>query len=89
MLLRGYVGALRNNQQTQAKLNLWIMAYLAAFLMDMSVDVYLEGPQGGITFWCLMGFTIALTYTQKLNAVVKIEYSRKLRTMVPGRHNNH
>ena len=43
------------------------MAYFTAFLVNMSFDVYLEGPQGGIWFWCLIGYAIALTRAQRMN----------------------
>ncbi len=67
VLLRGYINANFNNQITLAKVNLWIMAYFTAFLVNMSFDVYLEGPQGGIWFWCLVGYAIALTRAQRMN----------------------
>jgi O-Antigen ligase len=67
VLLRGYVNATMNNQTTLAKVNLWIVAYLTAFLVNMSFDVYLEGPQGGIWFWSLIGYAIALTRAQRMN----------------------
>jgi O-antigen ligase len=64
-LIRCYFTALRNNKPELAKINLWVMAYLAAMLFNMSFDVYLEGPQGGIWFWCFVGFAIALTCSQR------------------------
>ena len=48
-----------------ANVNLWVLAYWMAFIVNMSFDVYLEGPQGGIWFWCLIGFAIALTQAEK------------------------
>ncbi len=47
-----------------ANVNLWILAYWLALIVNMSFDVYLEGPQGGIWFWCLVGYIIALTLYQ-------------------------
>ena len=70
-LTRSYFTALSANQPNVARVNLWVMAYLAAFLANMSFDVYLEGPQGGIWFWCLVGFAIALTTTQRANAMAR------------------
>ena len=52
-----------------ARVNLWVLAYWTASIVNMSFDVYLEGPQGGIWFWCLVGYIIALTLTQ--DALVK------------------
>jgi len=28
--------------------------------------VFLEGPQGGIWYWCVVGFAVALTEEQRL-----------------------
>jgi hypothetical protein len=71
MLAWSYLNGVRNNQVRVAKVNLWIMAYLTAMLLNMSFDVYLEGPQGGIWFWCLVGFAMALVYTQRVNAAAR------------------
>lgn len=67
VLTFGYLNANVNNQATLAKINVWIMAYFTAFLVNMSFDVYLEGPQGGIWFWCLIGFAIAFSRAQRVN----------------------
>ncbi|ABF44100.1 O-antigen ligase family protein [Deinococcus geothermalis] len=64
-LLRAYRRAVRAGQDTWAKLNLWVLAYWAAFIVNASFDVYLEGPQGGIWFWSLFGFGIALLELQR------------------------
>lgn len=42
-----------------AALQGWIFAYWAAALINMTFDVYLEGPQGGILFWSLVGLGLA------------------------------
>lgn len=36
-------------------LHAWILAYWLAALINMTFDVYLEGPQGGIVFWSILG----------------------------------
>lgn len=66
MLLRGYFRARASEWPDLANLNLWLLAYWSAFVVNMSFDVYLEGPQGGIWFWCIVGFAIALTVEQDL-----------------------
>ena len=38
----------------------WIGIYWGAMLVDTSFDPYLEGPQGGIWFWVLVGLGMAL-----------------------------
>lgn len=64
-LLRAYARARAARNTLWANLNLWIFAYWAAFLVNASFDVYLEGPQGGIWFWCLFGFGLAALETQR------------------------
>jgi hypothetical protein len=48
-----------------ARLDLWILSYWSAFLINAGFDVYLEGPQGGIWFWCVMGLGLAALETQR------------------------
>jgi O-antigen ligase len=38
----------------------WIGIYWAAAVVNMSFDVYLEGPQGGILYWTVVGAGIAV-----------------------------
>ena len=38
----------------------WIFVYWLAALVNMTFDVYLEGPQGGIFFWSLIGLGLAV-----------------------------
>ncbi|MDV6376010.1 O-antigen ligase family protein [Deinococcus arenicola] len=64
-LLRAYALARRNGQPLWANLFLWIFAYWMAFLINAAFDVYLEGPQGGIWFWCVFGFGLAAMETHR------------------------
>jgi hypothetical protein len=64
-LMRAYFRATRAGQVLWARLNLWTLAYWAAFMVNAGFDVYLEGPQGGIWFWSLFGFGLALLETQR------------------------
>ncbi|CAM3517231.1 O-antigen ligase family protein [Deinococcus frigens] len=64
-LLRAYARARAARQTLWASLNLWIFAYWMAFLVNAAFDVYLEGPQGGIWFWCLFGFGLAVMEAQR------------------------
>jgi O-antigen ligase len=59
-MLAGLVRARQARQDTRASLFVWILAYWLAFLVNASFDVYLEGPQGGIWFWCIFGYGLAL-----------------------------
>lgn len=65
-LLQGYFRMRALGHDAYANLNLWLMAYGLAFLVNSSFDVYLEGPQGGIWFWCIVGFAVAITEEQRL-----------------------
>ena len=64
-LLRAYQRARRDGREDLAKLNLWVLAYWWAFMVNAGFDVFLEGPQGGIWFWSLFGFGLALLIWQK------------------------
>jgi O-antigen ligase len=64
-LLRAYRKARRQGREDLAKLNLWVLAYWWAFMVNAGFDVFLEGPQGGIWFWSLFGFGLALLISQQ------------------------
>ena len=64
-LLRAYLRARRAGAAAWARLDLWILSYWAAFLVNSAFDVFLEGPQGGIWFWCLMGLGVAVLESQR------------------------
>lgn len=64
-LLRAYLRAAAAGQELYARLNLWVLAYWAAFMVNAAFDVYLEGPPGGIWFWSLFGFGLALLEMQR------------------------
>lgn len=64
-LVRGYWQARRVGSLEWAGLNLWILAYWVAFIVNASFDVALEGPQAGIPFWCLVGLGIAVHAAQR------------------------
>ncbi len=67
-MTRAYLSANRLGQPHFAKVSLWVLAYTTALLVNMSFDVYLEGPQGGIWFWSVIGFGIALSERQRREA---------------------
>jgi len=64
-LVRAYARARRAGSREWAALNLWILAYWTAFLVNASFDVFLEGPQGGIWFWCVFGVGLAALTAQR------------------------
>jgi hypothetical protein len=64
-LISASIRARRNGREHWVAINGWILAYWAAFLINGAFDVFLEGPQGGIWFWCLMGFGIGILQIQR------------------------
>lgn len=59
-LSRRAIGLRKAGKLNWQKVNVWILAYWMASLVNGSFDVYLEGPQGGIWFWVLTGVALAL-----------------------------
>ncbi len=47
----------------RSRVALWLLAYLVAFGIMAGLDVFLEGPMGGIWFWSLIGFVFVF-FTQ-------------------------
>jgi hypothetical protein len=64
-LLRAYFDARRARREWWARIDLWILAYWLAFMVNAAFDVFLEGPQGGIWFWSLFGFGLAVLEAQR------------------------
>jgi hypothetical protein len=64
-LLVAYFKARRAGREWWARVNLWLLAYWSAFMVNGAFDVFLEGPQGGIWFWSLFGFGIAVLEAQR------------------------
>jgi O-antigen ligase len=58
-LLRAARAAARSERRFWLAILAWIFVYWLAALLNMSFDVYLEGPQGGILFWSLIGLGLA------------------------------
>jgi hypothetical protein len=64
-MVRAYLRAQRARLEWRARVTLWVLAYWVAFLVNASFDVFLEGPQGGIWFWSLLGFGIVIVEAQR------------------------
>jgi hypothetical protein len=64
-LIRASHRARRRGREWWSRLHLWILAYWAAFMVNIAFDVFLEGPQGGIWFWSLLAFGIAALIMEK------------------------
>lgn len=43
----------------------FLLAYWIAFMVNASFDVFLEGPMGGIWFWCLIGTGMAALHIHR------------------------
>ena len=75
-LVRAYFRALATGRDLWARVNLWLLGYWTAFMLNGMFDVFLEGPQGGIWFWSVFGFGIAAlgAQSQKPSALgVRVE----------------
>ncbi len=48
----------REGRMAWATLDLWLLVYWLAFVINGSFDVFFEGPQMGIMYWCLLGFSV-------------------------------
>jgi hypothetical protein len=58
-LARAFVRARRERAEEWSSLFAFLIAFWLSFLVNASFDVYLEGPMGGIWFWCVFGVGIA------------------------------
>jgi hypothetical protein len=63
-LLKAYWQASRVGSKFWSCLDLWILSYYFAILINSSFDVYIEGPHGGIWFWSIIGFGVAAMRVQ-------------------------
>jgi hypothetical protein len=64
-LMLAYIRARRERQEWWARVDLWVLSFWLAFMVNGAFDVFIEGPQGGIWFWCLIGFGIAALEAQR------------------------
>lgn len=64
-LLRAYGRSRVAKDRFSASLQLWVLAYWIAFMINGTFDVFFEGPQGGIWLWSIMGVGIALIERQR------------------------
>jgi hypothetical protein len=68
--------AARLGEQFWSNLNLWILGCWLAVVVNMSFDVYIEGPIGGIWFWSLIGLGVAALRIQKHESRVALSLAR-------------
>lgn len=67
-LLRAHRRARTFGDAHRSRLLIWILAYWVAMMVNASFDVYLEGPQGGIWFWALVGVGIVAMQEDQVSA---------------------
>ena len=65
ILIQAYRRARRARDEWWQRVDIWILAYWMAFLINAAFDVFLEGPQGGIWFWSIFGFGIVAAEKQR------------------------
>jgi len=59
-LLRSTLAHRRTGDTKVAAVGAWILVYWTATMVNTSFDPYLEGPQGGIWFWTLIGLGLTI-----------------------------
>jgi hypothetical protein len=65
MIWKVFRRARRQGDDLLSGVSVWLIAYWLMAILIASTDVYLEGPQGGIWFWTVMGMGIAVARIQK------------------------
>jgi hypothetical protein len=51
------------------QITVWLFVYWLVMIINSSFDVYLEGPQGGIWFWTIVGLGLAACRIQQREAL--------------------
>jgi hypothetical protein len=64
-MLLAFQAARRSGQTYWSSVIVWLIAIWLAALVNSMFDVYLEGPQGAIPFWCVFGAGIAAMRFQR------------------------
>ena len=64
-LFRAFRRARRDGNVLWAQIDLWLLVYWLAAMVNGAFDVYLEGPQGAIWFWTVMGLGFAAMRFQR------------------------
>ncbi len=64
-LIRAYLRMRAAGEEWWARVDLWLLAYWTVFQVNSAFEVALEGPHGGIWFWCLVGFGMAALERQR------------------------
>lgn len=54
-MLAGHLRSRARGEKRWVGIFLFLLAYWAAFLVNATFDVFLEGPMGGVWFWTVYG----------------------------------
>jgi hypothetical protein len=68
-VLRAYFSARRHHEEWWARVDIFVLAYWLAFMINGSFDVFFESPQGGIWLWSVFGFGLAAAVIQRAQIV--------------------
>ncbi len=64
-LLRAFFAARAAGRSWWAAMDAWLFVYWVAIMANTAVDPYLEGPQGGIWYWSVIGAGLAAIRLQR------------------------
>jgi hypothetical protein len=64
-LMAAYFRSRRVGNDFWCRVDIWLLVYWIAMLVNTSFDPYLEGPQGGIWFWAVIGVGMAAINLQR------------------------
>lgn len=67
-LFAAYRRANRAGLMFWARVDLWVLCFWLALMINLSFDVYLEGPVGGMWFWSIIGLGVAAVRVQAYEA---------------------
>ena len=82
-LLRAGVRALRSQSPLLPVIAV-LFAYWLAALINMSFDVYLEGPQGGIPFWSVIGLGMVAMRATRSPSLAAVPEAPDVTAAAPG-----
>lgn len=72
---------LKKNGSNLQDVPVWIGFYILAQLTNMSFDIYLEGPPGGILYWCFIGVIMWLHNVARVEAIDDVYTGKNVRLL--------
>lgn len=95
MMLANIRRAHRRRDTFWLQMTVWLFVYWLVMIINSSFDVYLEGPQGGIWFWTIVGLGLAACRMQQQEATSArkspehTDPAPQLPSIVPATSGNH